>query len=287
MQAHSLSSPAARNPLATDAFSAECAPPTGQQTHLSLPLDHDAALAHDARNLLGALGLYSDLLARPGVLRPEHVHYATELRLLSQRSHRLMNQLIVSAAPALSAHTPRRSSATKPLAGPNPAAILSEPAVALREIAPLLSAIAAPSAEVYIEAPRSLPCADIPKEAFERILVNLVRNAAQAIASDSTRSAQGPGCIRVILAIVAGHLRLSVEDDGPGMPLAVAAAFLAPSPLPPGARSGFGHRIVHELASSTGGTLALRVRPGRGTVVRVRWPLPALAASKPKGVPTC
>lgn len=43
-------------------------------------------LAHDAGNLLGALSLYSDLLAMPGVLNEEHRENANELRLLSDRS---------------------------------------------------------------------------------------------------------------------------------------------------------------------------------------------------------
>src|SRR5580658_6143875 len=45
-----------------------------------------AGLAHDAGNLLGALSLYSDLLGMPGVLHEEHREYATELRMLSDRS---------------------------------------------------------------------------------------------------------------------------------------------------------------------------------------------------------
>src|ERR1700741_3212365 len=45
-----------------------------------------AGLAHDAGNLLGALSLYSDLLAMPGVLNDEHREYANELRMLSDRS---------------------------------------------------------------------------------------------------------------------------------------------------------------------------------------------------------
>jgi len=58
-----------------------------------------AGLAHDAGNLLGALSLYSDLLALPGVLHEEYRAYAAELRLLSDRSwamiHRLVNHVQV------------------------------------------------------------------------------------------------------------------------------------------------------------------------------------------------
>src|SRR4030088_3293494 len=53
-----------------------------------------AGLAHDAGNLLGALSLYSDLLAMPGVLHEEHREYAAELRMLSDRSWAMINRLV-------------------------------------------------------------------------------------------------------------------------------------------------------------------------------------------------
>src|ERR1700751_4922889 len=53
-----------------------------------------AGLAHDAGNLLGALSLYSDLLAMPGVLNDEHREYANELRMLSDRSWAMINRLV-------------------------------------------------------------------------------------------------------------------------------------------------------------------------------------------------
>ena len=56
-----------------------------------------AGLAHDAGNLLGALSLYSELLAMPGVLHEEYRGFAAELQLLSDRSwamiHRLVNHV--------------------------------------------------------------------------------------------------------------------------------------------------------------------------------------------------
>jgi len=42
----------------------------------------------------GALRLYCDLLSMPGVLKPEHSHYAEELRLLSKRNEELIEHLI-------------------------------------------------------------------------------------------------------------------------------------------------------------------------------------------------
>src|SRR5215469_7213914 len=50
-------------------------------------------LAHDARNMVTALGLYCDLLEEPGVLASAHYHYAGELRLLSEASRCLVEKL--------------------------------------------------------------------------------------------------------------------------------------------------------------------------------------------------
>lgn len=54
----------------------------------------DGGLRHDAHNLMGALRLYCDLLSIPGVLKPEHRHYAEELHLLNTRSEALMEHFI-------------------------------------------------------------------------------------------------------------------------------------------------------------------------------------------------
>src|SRR5580704_12910831 len=62
-----------------------------------------AGLAHDAGNLLGALSLYSDLLAMPGVLNEEHREYAQELRMLSDRSWAMINRLVNHSRAGMSA----------------------------------------------------------------------------------------------------------------------------------------------------------------------------------------
>ena len=54
----------------------------------------DAALAHDACNLLSAVSLYSELLNSPGVLDHPHRHYADELKLIAVRSQVLIDRLM-------------------------------------------------------------------------------------------------------------------------------------------------------------------------------------------------
>jgi len=52
-----------------------------------------AELAHDARNMVTALGLYCDLLEEPGVLATPYLHYGNELRLVAAASRRLVEKL--------------------------------------------------------------------------------------------------------------------------------------------------------------------------------------------------
>jgi len=54
-----------------------------------------AEVAHDARNMVTALGLYCDLLEEPGVLTAPFVHYAGELRLVAAASRRLVEKLLL------------------------------------------------------------------------------------------------------------------------------------------------------------------------------------------------
>jgi signal transduction histidine kinase len=294
MQAQPQSSPAARipsaPPTASPAAPLPLSPPATSPATASLA--NTIGLAHDAGNLLAALGLYCDLLNAPGVLRPEHRHYATELSLISNRSSELIRRLLsLPVAPApepaeTGASTPPSTSPiltfpnTFPDAFPNQEtsnAAATNHASALRNLAPILQSIATGAATVSVICPISLPPLDFSSEILERITVNLVRNAAEAIRAHRSAahlSAQSPlGEIHVTLALVAGRVQLTVADNGPGMPPAIAAAYLQPRPLPQGATHGFGHRIVHELAAASAGQLSIRVRPGLGTVFCLKWPV--------------
>ena len=247
------------------------APPRPSPSRSTPSLANHIGLAHDAGNLLSALALYSDLLSVPGVLRPEHQHYADELRLISDRSSKLIQRLLANTPP---------SAPTSSETASQPA---SDHATTLRNLAPVLERIAAGAATVSVACPATLPVLDFPADIIERITVNLVRNAAEAIRLHRTvhstlqppAVALPPGEIYVNLAVIAGRVQLTVQDNGPGMPPAIAAAYLQPSPLPRGASRGLGHRIVHELAAASEGQLSIRVRPGFGTTFCVKWPIPS------------
>ena len=316
MQAHPLSIPAAlipfqSSPSSQPASSSQptpglqrllgsdprpAAPPSAIPRSTLPGIAQGSGLAHDAGNLLGALGLYCDLLRSPGVLRPEHSHYATELGLISSRSSDLIRRLLALSPahePTPAAHT---TSATPPhlnvyvdagrlqpsdvrrgTSSPHEIPVSTpDHASVLRNLAPVLQRIAAGTATVSVTTPSVLPSADLSAEALERIAVNLVRNAVEAIRKQADATFGAPrnaGEIHVALTIVTDRLKLTVEDNGPGVPPPIAAAFLSPGVLPPSSHRGLGHRIVNELVTSSGGQISIRSRPGRGTLFCMKWPL--------------
>jgi signal transduction histidine kinase len=257
-------------------------------------LADSAGLAHDAGNFLVALGLYCELLSAPGVLRPEHKHYAEELTIISNASGKLIRRLLSGNL------GPSTASAQPDSSVPLPSSVLNRRntrstdvtvtppnhAFMLRCLAPVLKRIAAGAANVSINCPGSLPPLEFPSEIIERITVNLVRNSAEAIRIDRTENqiVSPYGEIRISLAVAGPHVQLSIEDNGPGMTPSMVEEFLHPSPLPNGASRGLGHRIVQELTALSAGEMSIELPPAGGTIIRLKWPIPlspAIVGSNP------
>ncbi len=209
-------------------------------------LDGPLGLAHDAGNLLNALGLYCDLLEAPEVLRSEHQHYVTELRSIARRSAELLARLsgTSSSSAALRGNLARLShfeGILRQICGPKCALSFEVGEF----VAPLLPDI----------------------EDMERIVLNLVRNAVEALEKQERSGA----AVKVTLREDGGELLLVVEDNGPGLELQRALNFFqVESDVVPGSR-GLGHRIVRELARETGASVTLRSGPGCGSCFEFRW----------------
>ncbi len=213
-------------------------------------------LAHDAGNLLGALRLYSDLLGRPGVLSDEHREYASELRLLSERSWAMIDRLVNHV---------QREQKTR----------LAEETSVLPEVMEqcggLLSRVAGRAVEIVYGAGAYEPVS-VPAEAVERIVTNLVKNAAEA--------SHGAGAISVEIGGEAEadgrrRVRLAVRDRGCGMDESMVAWLMqggsAGSGSSKGSGRGLGFRVVRELVALSGGCLSVESKPEMGTSVSAEW----------------
>ncbi len=102
------------------------------------------------------------------------------------------------------------------------------------------------------------------REHLFRVLNNLVRNAVQAL--ESQPAGAPPGEIHVTASRLASGVRITVADNGPGVP-AKAREFLFKA-FQGSARkggSGLGLAIAHELIVAHGGTLRLLEQPAGAT----------------------
>ncbi|WP_313445899.1 HAMP domain-containing sensor histidine kinase [Brevundimonas sp.] len=108
-----------------------------------------------------------------------------------------------------------------------------------------------------------------------RILVNLMRNARQAIEADPTRPPErrGKGAITVSAFGQDGFCVVRIADDGPGIPPRLAERLFEPfvsSKSSDG--SGLGLTISRELAALHGGDLRLVETDGTGAAFELRLP---------------
>jgi len=210
-----------------------------------------AGLAHDAGNLLGALSLYSDLLASPGVLHEEHRGVAAELRLLSDRSWTIIDRLVshVQNKAKIAVHEERTA--------------LPEVVERCRS---LLNRIAGRPVEVCFGA-GAYEFVNVKAEAVERILLNLVKNAAAALDERGSISVLVTGALNGTERTVT----MTVRDTGRGMSRATVRRLMQTGGVSAGARHGLGFRVVRELAAMSGGGLTVVSRIGAGTSISVEW----------------
>jgi len=230
--------------------------------------DSLAELAHDARNMVTALSLYCDLLEEPGVLAAPHHHYATELRLVAEGSRRLVEKLSlldrIQSAGAVPGRIADRQgrlftgySENEPAANPADARLIDDLREEVLASQNLLAAIAGPAIRVTVSAEGgALPVA-MTGENLIRVLVNLVRNSAEAIA--------GPGAIELTLKDrydPGGAVRfvvLAVDDSGGGIPDQSRDKVFEPGFTThaerPGRHRGLGLSITRSLVEAAGGRI--------------------------------
>lgn len=208
-------------------------------------------LAHDASNLLGALSLYSELLASPGVLHDEHRGVAAELRLLSDRSWAIIDRLVNHTQSQIKIALHREQTALPEV---------------VERCRGLLNRIGGRPVEICFGA-GAYALVNVKAEAVERILLNLVKNAAAALDETGSISVSVKGALNG----TAQRVTMAVQDTGRGMSSATVRRLMQAGGVSAGARHGLGFRVVRELAAMSGGGLTVMSRVGEGTRISVEW----------------
>ena len=114
-----------------------------------------------------------------------------------------------------------------------------------------------------------LPAVHIDANQVQQVFVNLVNNAAQAIASSGRE-----GKLVVHARKWLDGLVVTVEDDGPGIPNDVAARIFEPffTTKAEGEGTGLGLSICQGIIKEHGGRITYAPNRRRGTTFRVELP---------------
>lgn len=242
-------------------------------------------LAHDVRNWLTVLQVYCDLLGTSGTVVGRGQEWIEELSSAVERGHGLVEALVDCTAWSGSAQPGGRRRGARSDGMDGMRAVATAPfdlAVAIERRLPLLRRMAGDRIEVTSRTIDPAGATALREPEFERILLNLVRNAIEAMPAGGTLGITlAPGNSSEWRSLV-----LCVSDTGPG----IAAEFLPHifdsgfstklTGADPLSERGFGLAIVRELAMGAGGSVRVRSRRGRGTCFTVELPL--LADSLPE-----
>jgi two-component system NtrC family sensor kinase len=158
-----------------------------------------------------------------------------------------------------------------------------------RAVATRMRAVVPAEIELVVEPSAARAAMGRPHE-IEQVLVNLIDNAAHAVADRRTPSPR----ITISVREGQGSVRLAVSDTGPGIDETVIDRIFDPffTTKPVDKGTGLGLSICHTLILSAGGTIDVRNDTPRGATFTVSLPVapaealprraePAAAASRP------
>ena len=122
------------------------------------------------------------------------------------------------------------------------------------------------------EIPASLPAAAIPAHMLTQAVFNLVQNAAHAMSGPPP---QEHGRVRITARQHGESLRISIQDNGPGMTEEVRQRCIEPyfTTKSRGISTGLGLTLVHGIAQSVGGSLEIESELGRGATFTLEVPV--------------
>jgi signal transduction histidine kinase len=117
----------------------------------------------------------------------------------------------------------------------------------------------------------SIPHIECTETDIEQVVLNLLRNAAQAMGEDWPEP-----FIEIRLSRQNDWARLEVEDNGPGIPEAIQNRIFEPffTTKAPGVGTGLGLSVSYFIITKGhGGKMSVQSTPGRGSVFTVELPL--------------
>jgi signal transduction histidine kinase len=222
-----------------------------------------AGLAHEIRNPLGAIKGAAQLLAEPA---PDgHAADASSKEFLGiileevERLDRVVGSVLDLARPRASAVMPTDVNA------------------AVRRTLQVLSGEQREGLEIEASLSDDLPRVAIDPEQLRQVLMNLVRNAVQAMGGRgrvvvSTRVRFGRGTRPGAGSVEEPSVELTVTDNGPGISQKVLENIFLPFFTTKDKGTGLGLAISQRIVQNAGGRIEVRSYEGKGSTFAVVLP---------------
>jgi two-component system NtrC family sensor kinase len=220
-----------------------------------------AGIAHDLNNPLASVVGFADFLTEVPNIPASIREPLTVVREEAERASSIVRNLLGFARKQ---DHQRRPTALKPL--------LDATFVLLR------NQLMAQRVEAQIEIEPDLPMPDVDPNQIQQVFVNLINNAAQAIASTGR-----PGTIVVRARRWLDGVAIDVIDDGPGMSETLATQVFDPffTTKAEGEGTGLGLSISQGIVKEHGGRIMLSSEEGKGSTFTVQLPLSTRTAAPP------
>jgi two-component system, NtrC family, sensor histidine kinase HydH len=236
-----------------------------------------AGLAHEVKNPLGAIKGAAQLLEEVGAVPegdPASKEFVGIILEEVDRLDRVVGSFLDYA---------------RPHAG-NPVPVDMNAAIR-RTVQILSSQLSGDAVEVKLDLAEALPRARIDPEKFRQVLMNLMKNAIQAMNGPRKVSRAGfappaPQSERSLgRAAGAGEdaefVEVSVRDTGPGISQKVLKNLFVPFFTTKSEGTGLGLAISQSIVQNAGGTIDVQTQPGAGTTFTILLPAAADALATP------
>jgi two-component system NtrC family sensor kinase len=220
-----------------------------------------AGIAHDLNNPLASVLGFADFLTEVPHIPPHIREPLTVIREEAERASSIVRNLLGFARKQ---DHQRRPTALKPL--------LDGTFVLLR------NQLMANRVEARIEVEADLPMPDIDANQIQQVFVNLINNAAQALASTGR-----PGTIVVRARRWLDGVAIDIIDDGPGMSEDLASQVFEPffTTKAEGEGTGLGLSISQGIVKEHGGRIMLSSEEDKGSTFTVQLPIYTRIAAPP------
>ncbi|MDH3583578.1 MAG: ATP-binding protein, partial [Phycisphaerae bacterium] len=207
-------------------------------------------IAHEVRNPLASIGLYARMLSEDLGDRPQTRDLAEKIRMAVRGLDGVVSDVLSFA---------RTLKVRRHLAGAED--------IFGRALVSVASLLETKKIEIRQEIDPDLPAVPHDPELLHQALVNLLRNAAEAMSD---------GGLLVLAATADGQsVQMAVRDSGPGIPEEAVDRIFNPFFTTRATGTGLGLAIVHRIVDVHGGSITVHNDRGGGATFTVHLPLSA------------